>query len=95
MRTTRARKAWRAFDPRDRAAIAAQLDASGDAECPRCGNRLEAQPGTRFAAVLPRGARGIDLDCRSCRRFHARVALSERSLYHLRIRRLAHAILRA
>ena len=95
MRTSRARKVWRAFDSRDRADIAAQLEARRAADCPRCGSRLEVQPDTRFAAVLPRGARGFDFDCRECRRFHARVILSERSLYNLRIRRLAHAIRRA
>ena len=53
MRTSRARKVWRAFDSRDRADIAAQLEARRAADCPRCGSRLEVQPDTRFAAVLP------------------------------------------
>jgi hypothetical protein len=89
------RRAWRAFDSRDRAAIAAQLEQHRRAQCPRCAAHLEAQPSTRLAAVLPRGARGYDLDCRGCRRFHARVTLSQRSLYNLRIRRLALAVMRA
>lgn len=88
-------RAWRVFDQRDRLALRAQIDTGHQPFCPRCAAPLEAQPDSRLRAVLPPGARGYDLDCRRCRRFHARVTLSEESLYYLRIRRLARAILRA
>ena len=86
--------AWRSFDGRDRAAVRAQLKQAEYAACPRCGDCLEARPETRLAALLPSGASGHDLECRRCRRFYARVTLTERSRYHLRIRRLARAVMR-
>ena len=50
---------------------------------------------TRLAAILPSGARGTDLECRQCRRFHPHIRHTRHSLYVLRIQRLAAAVLRA
>lgn len=89
------RRAWRAFRPYERMAIERQLAASADVACPRCQQLLEARPGTRLAAALPPGIAGIDLDCRPCRRFHARIRYSSASIRSLRLRRFAAAVLRA
>ena len=88
-------RAWRAFDERDRRAIRSQLAAGIAVRCPRCHTVLEARPTTRLSAALPAGAGGFDLDCRPCRRFHAQIRHTARSLYALRLRRLAAAVLRA
>lgn len=95
MRPRVQRRTWKAFGGRDGAVIRDQLAGGGHALCPRCGGLLEARPGTRLTAMLPDGANGYDLECRGCRRFLPRVQHSRTSLYHLRIRRLARAILRA
>ncbi len=91
----RVTRTWRAFPSAARRRIEEDLDCGHRPCCPRCGTPLAAQPGTRLAAVLPAGARGHDLECRGCRRFHARVLHTPRSLYVQRIRRLAAAVLRA
>ena len=90
-----AARGWRRFRPPERERIERQLALRGEARCPRCGGVLVERPNTRLAAVLPTGARGLDLDCRGCRRFHARVRHTPRSLYLLRLQRLAAAVLRA
>ncbi len=91
----RSARTWRRFGRPDRRRIEEQLAAWGEARCPCCGATLFERPNTRLAAVLPGGARGLDLDCRGCRRFHARVQHTARSLYVLRLQRLAAAVLRA
>ncbi len=88
-------RTWRRFGRPDRERIEQQLATLGEARCPCCGGALVERPNTRLAAVLPGGARGLDLDCRGCRRFHARVQHTARSLYLLRLHRLAAAVLRA
>lgn len=95
MRPGLQRRTWRTFDRRETAHIRARLEAGERATCPRCGTLLEAKPTTRMRAVLPGGARGHDLDCRECRRFFPDVWHTHRSLYHLRIRRIAAAVLNA
>lgn len=95
MRPRMRSRTWRQYAARDRAIIEGELEEGGPVGCPHCGFPLEARPSTRLAAVLPRGVEGIDLDCRPCRRFHPRVRHSDRSLYLLRLRRLAAAVLRA
>ena len=88
-------RTWRRFGPPERHRIEAEVAARGTAHCPRCGNPLVARARSRLGMRLPTGARGQDLDCRGCRRFHARVLHTPGSLYLLRLRRLAAAVLRA
>lgn len=88
-------RAWKAFDERDRRAIRSQLAAGLAARCPRCHTVLEARPDSRLFAAFPAGVDGFDLDCRSCRLFHAEIRHTDRSLYALRLGRLAAAVLRA
>lgn len=95
MRPRLSRRTWTRFGWRDRSVIEARLDAGPTATCPRCGGPLEARPGTRLSAVLPGGVAGYDLDCRGCRHFHPRLFHSHRSLYLLRMRRLAAAVARS
>ena len=95
MQGRRRTSSWRQFNQRDRGAIESQLAHGSGACCPCGGGPLEARPGTRLAAVLPGGVRGTDLDCRACRRFHPRIRHTPHSLYMLRLRRLAAAVLRA
>jgi Na+/proline symporter len=83
----------RAFDPSLLDPLA--LATGGEPACPRCDGVLEAQPTTRLVTILPRGASGFDLDCRTCRRFYARIRHSPASLRSLRLRRFAAAVLRA
>ncbi len=86
---------WRRFDRPERLSIEAELAAVGTAHCPRCGYLLMAHAPTRLGASLPTAALGRDLDCRGCRRFHARVRHTPGSLYVVRLRRLAAAVRRA
>jgi hypothetical protein len=95
MSTYTACRTWRRFGRQDGDHIERQLVAHGEARCPHCGTYLVARTNTRLAAVLPHGARGIDLDCRGCRRFHSRIRHTPRSRYIVRIQRLAAAVLRA
>lgn len=95
MRSGTRSRTWRRFGRRDRHAIHLQLDRGLHPRCPACDAPLEARPTTRLRAVLPPGATGFDLECRHCRRFHPRVRYSPESLYFLRVRRLAAAVLRA
>lgn len=95
MRPRSRRRAWRAFGPRDRETIAAQLDGGAMARCPRCGSALESRHRTRLSAVIPGEIEGRDLQCRGCRLFDPHVRHTERSIYLLRVRRLAAAVLRA
>lgn len=95
MPTHFAGRTWRRFGPEDRDHIERQLAARGRARCPHCRAPLVPRANTRLASLLPHGASGIDLDCRACRRFHARIRHTARSLYMRRIRRLASAVLRA
>lgn len=88
-------RAWRSFTGRYRDEITFRLERGDAVTCPHCGALLEAQPATRLAAVLPRGARGHDLVCRPCRRFHAVVRHTPQSLARLRMQRFVAAILRA
>ncbi len=88
-------RTWRRFGRLDRQRIEEQLATRGDARCPCCGGVLVERRSTRLAVILPGGARGLDLDCRACRRFHARVQHTARSLYLVRLQRLAAAVLRA
>ena len=86
---------WRTFPPRERKLIEAHLLDPDGCCCPRCGAMLEARPKSRMLAVYPAGVKGIDLECRACRRFHPRVQHTPESLYYTRIQKLANAILRA
>lgn len=95
MRAHRRFATWRQFNHWDRGAIEHQIAHGPDSYCPCCAGPLEARPRTRLAAVLPGDVRGYDLDCRRCRRFHPRIRHTAHSLYMLRIRRLAAAVLRA
>lgn len=95
MRSGMRSRTWRRFSLRDRNAIRARLLNGQNPGCPQCGGPLEAQPTTRLAAVLPPGASGYDLECRTCRRFHPTIRHTPESLYFLRLRRLAAAVLRA
>ncbi|HEX7048946.1 MAG TPA: hypothetical protein VF188_01940 [Longimicrobiales bacterium] len=97
MRAGRRFRTWRQFSRRDRGAIHAQLlEGPGrGVRCPRCGRPLAAQPGTRFAAILPGDVAGFDLDCRACHQFHPCIRHTPRSLYLLRLHRLAAAVRRA
>ena len=95
MRSGLRSRTWRQFSPRERRSIQQRLTRGLELSCPHCGGPLEAQPSTRLAAVLPTGASGFDLDCRTCRRFDPHVRHSPASLYMMRMRRLAAAILRA
>jgi ribosomal protein S27AE len=88
-------RTWTRFGRRDRYLIEAQLLQGPESFCPRCGATLEARPGTRLSAVLPGAVSGFDLDCRDCRQFHPRLSHSPRSLYLLRLRRLAAAVSRS
>ncbi len=88
-------RTWRRYVRPERQRIEAELVARAMAHCPRCGQTLVARSPTRLGALLPTGAQGQDLDCRGCRRFHARVLHTPGSLYLLRLRRLAAAVLRA
>lgn len=85
-------RTWTRFGWRDRSAIEAQLIRGSGGICPRCGGPLEARPTTRLSAVLPGEVNGFDLDCRGCRQFYPRLFLSDRSLYLLRLKRLAAAV---
>ncbi len=87
-------RTWRQFARRERETIELQLAHQGEARCPCCGAALVERPNTRLAVLLPTGAQGVDLDCRCCRRFHPRVQHTPRSLYVLRLQRLAAAVLR-
>jgi len=81
------------YPSRDGHEIDLQLRAGGSpCRCPRCGEVLEARPGTRLARSLPLDATGYDLDCRACRRFWCVVRHTPRSLRLLRMRRLVAAI---
>src|SRR5512140_2360934 len=82
-------RTWRRFSRQDRDRVEIQLARFGSARCPGCGAALVERATTRLAAVLPRAARGFDLDCRGCRRFHARIRHTPQSLYVLRLQRLA------
>jgi hypothetical protein len=73
---------WRAFPAREAKKIEARLATPEGSICPRCGSILEACP-PRSPDVL---------ECRDCRRFHARSQAPE-TLYVLRMQRLATAIL--
>ncbi|HEX6940865.1 MAG TPA: hypothetical protein VF158_15720 [Longimicrobiales bacterium] len=95
MRSGMRTRTWRQFGPRDRCSIRLRLRRDQFLDCPQCGGPLEARPTTRLAAVLPPGAEGFDLDCRGCRRFHPVVRHTPESLYFMRLRRLAAAVLRA
>lgn len=95
MRSGLRSRTWRQFGHRDRRAIRQQLTHGLTLHCPGCGEPLEVRSSTRLVSVLPPGATGLDLDCRPCRRFHPLVRHSPESLYLMRIRRLAAAILRA
>lgn len=88
-------RTWRRFGRQARERIELELAIRGEAHCPGCSGALAERPSTRLAAVLPSGARGLDLECRPCRRFHARVQHTPSSLYVLRLQRLAAAVLRA
>ncbi len=88
-------RTWRRFNRQDRERIEMQLYRHGSARCPSCGAALVEQATTRLAAILPRGARGTDLECRTCRRFHPRVRHTPHSLYIMWLQRLAAAVLRA
>ena len=88
-------RTWRRFPRPEADHIEAEFAARGEALCPRCGRLLATRRGTRLAALLPAQAVGQDLDCRACRRFQARVLHTPGSLYVLRLRRLAAAVLRA
>lgn len=88
-------RTWKAFVREERTGIERAVAAGHRPGCPRCGAPLAARPGTRLAPTLPTDARGHDLECRSCRRFHARVLDTPRSLYVRRLRWLAAAVLRA
>ncbi len=88
-------RTWRRFNRQERDHIEQQLARQLAALCPCCGAALVEQTTPRLAVVLPRGARGTDLECRGCRRFHARVRHTAHSLYVLRLQRLAAAVLRA
>ncbi|MFO7259916.1 MAG: hypothetical protein DIU52_002090 [bacterium] len=87
--------AWRSFDRRDQRAIRARLAAGAPLRCPRCAGLLEARPTSRLLAVLPSGARGYDLDCRSCHQFLPLIEHTPQSLRLLRLRRLVAAVRRA
>lgn len=95
MRANSLSQAWRTYPPRERKLIEAHLQEPDGCSCPRCGAMLEARPTSRMLAVYPVGVTGIDLECRSCHRFHPRVHHTPESLYYTRIQRLATAILRA
>lgn len=95
MATRSAVRTWRRFNRQDRDRIEAQLARYGCAHCPGCGASLVEQATTRLIAVLPRGARGYDLDCRGCRRFFSRIRHTPQSIYVVRLQRLAAAVLRA
>lgn len=88
-------RTWTRFGRRDRYLIEAQLLQGPGGLCPRCSAPLEARPKTRLAAVLPGTVEGFDLDCRDCHQFHPRLFRSPRSLYLLRLRRLAAAVNRS
>ncbi len=88
-------RTWRRFRGAESGLIEFQLARFGRAHCPLCGRALAARPHTRLAAQLPSGADGVDLECRPCRCFHARVLHTPASLHVLRLRRLAAAVLRA
>ena len=90
-----ASRTWRRFNRQERDGIELQIVRHGTARCPCCGAALIEQGTTRLAAILPSGARGTDLECRQCRRFHPRIRHTPHSLYVLRIQRLAAAVLRA
>lgn len=95
MRPRMRSRTWRQYTPRDRDAIEGQLARGTGCWCPRCGHRLAVRPTSRLTAVLPGEVGGYDLDCRSCRQFHPRIQHTGRSLYLLRLQRLAAAVLRA
>lgn len=95
MRSGSRSRTWRQYDRRQRGMIQAQVARGATPSCPSCGGPLEANLGTRLRAVLPAGADGYDLDCRTCRRFQPRVRHTTGSLYLLRMRRLAAAVLRS
>lgn len=88
-------RTWIRFGRRDRCLIEAQLLQGPGSLCPRCNAPLEARPTTRLAAVMPGTIEGFDLDCRDCRQFYSRLFHSPRSLYLLRLRRLAAAVSRS
>jgi hypothetical protein len=85
-------RSWRSFAARDGAEVERQLRAGLPPCCPWCGNTLEARPTSRLTRQLVLDARGIDLDCRDCRRFWCLVLQTPRSLRLLRMRRLAAAV---
>lgn len=95
MRARLKRRTWRSFGRWDGNAIAAQLAVGRCVRCPRCGTLLEVRSRTRLRIALPTGADGYDLECRGCRRFYPRIRHTPRSLYYLRIRRLAAAVSRS
>lgn len=88
----RARAPWRAFEPRHTHQIDAQVQDGRTPCCPRCGDPLQAQPGTRMSRYLPLDAVGYDLECRGCRRFRCLVRHTVRSLRLVRMRRLVAAV---
>lgn len=88
----RLRFMWRTFDGRNASRINQALNAGRHPCCPYCGDCLEARPQTRLARFLPLDARGYDLDCRGCRRFHSVVRHTVRSIRLIRMRRLVAAV---
>lgn len=87
-------RTWTRFGWRDRSAIEAQIARGPGGWCPRCAQPLEARPTTRLAAILPGNVQGFDLDCRACHQFHPHLVHTPRSLYLLRLERLASAVRR-
>ena len=88
----RARRTWRAFEPRETRTIDGQIRHGEAPRCPCCGEILAARRETRMGRYLPLDATGYDLECRGCRRFRSIVRHTARSLRLVRMRRLVAAI---
>jgi hypothetical protein len=95
MRRPLGRRDWRAYDPRSAREIERRISLGAAPHCPSCGDALGVRRRTRLAAVLPGVIDGHDLECRCCRRFHARIRHNPHSRYLLRIQKLAAAVARA
>jgi hypothetical protein len=88
-------QAWRSFPHCDGVTIEQALATAGEAACPRCRATLVARQATRLSVTgaVPSGS--YDVECGSCRRYHAIIAAPTNGVYLARLRRLATAVLQA
>jgi hypothetical protein len=85
-------RSWKAFSTPEGERVDRDLRAGRSPCCPRCGEWLEAQPGSRLSPCLVLDATAYDLSCRGCRRFWCVVRHTARSVRLVRMRRFVAAV---